>query len=44
MAKPRKQGRCPKKVLRIPDLEHSKHAVLNSLPAIKHRRIPMSTQ
>jgi HlyD family secretion protein len=25
--------RCIKKVLRIPDLEHSKHAVLNSLPA-----------
>jgi integrase len=33
MAKSRKKGRSPKKVLRIPDLEHSKHAVLNSLPA-----------
>jgi site-specific recombinase XerD len=33
MAKPRKKGRSPKKVLRIPDLEHSKHAVINSLPA-----------
>ena len=28
-----KKGRSPKKVLRIPDLEHSKHAVINSLPA-----------
>ncbi len=33
MAKSRKRGRSPKKVLRIPDLEHSKHAVINSLPA-----------
>jgi site-specific recombinase XerD len=33
MAKCRKEGRCPRKVLRIPDLEQSKHAVLNSLPA-----------
>jgi len=33
MAKSRKKGRNPKKVLRIPDLEHSKHAVINSLPA-----------
>ena len=31
MAKSRKKGRSPKKVLRIPDLEHSKHAVINSL-------------
>jgi site-specific recombinase XerD len=29
----RSKVRCTKKVLRIPDLEHSKHAVLNSLPA-----------
>ncbi len=27
------EGRCAKKVLRIPDLEQSKHAVLNSFPA-----------
>jgi len=27
------KNRCAKKVLRIPDLEHSKNAVLNSLPA-----------
>lgn len=27
------KGRCARKVLRIPDLEQSKHAVLNSLPA-----------
>jgi site-specific recombinase XerD len=33
MAKNRKKGRKPKRVLRIPDLEHSKHAVINSLPA-----------
>src|SRR5512139_430007 len=33
MAKSRKNARSPKKVLRIPDLEHSKHAVINSLPA-----------
>jgi len=33
MAKSRKKGLYLKKVLRIPDLEHSKHAVLNSLPA-----------
>lgn len=33
MVKSRKRGRSPKKVLRIPDLEHSKHAVINSLPA-----------
>src|SRR5512147_493386 len=33
MAKSRKKGRSPRKVLRIPDLEHSKHAVINSLPA-----------
>ncbi len=33
MAKSRKNVRGPKKVLRIPDLEHSKHAVINSLPA-----------
>src|SRR5512136_1111778 len=33
MAKSRKRGRSPKIVLRIPDLEHSKHAVINSLPA-----------
>jgi len=33
MAKSRKKNRSPRKVLRIPDLEHSKHAVLNSLPA-----------
>ncbi len=33
MAKSRKIARSPKKVLRIPDLEHSKHAVINSLPA-----------
>jgi hypothetical protein len=33
MAKSRKKGHAPRKVLRIPDLEHSKIAVLNSLPA-----------
>jgi hypothetical protein len=33
MAKSRKKARSPKKVLRILDLEHSKHAVINSLPA-----------
>jgi site-specific recombinase XerD len=33
MANSRKNRHYPKKVLRIPDLEHSKHAVLNSLPA-----------
>jgi site-specific recombinase XerD len=33
MSKSRKKYRNPKRVLRIPDLEHSKHAVLNSLPA-----------
>ncbi len=33
MAKNRKKCRKPKRVLRIPDLEHSKHAVINSLPA-----------
>jgi hypothetical protein len=33
MAKSRKRGRSPKRILRIPDLEHSKHAVINSLPA-----------
>jgi hypothetical protein len=27
------KGRCARRVLRIPDLEQSKHAVLNSLPA-----------
>ena len=33
MSKCQKKGRGPRKVLRIPDLEQSKHAVLNSLPA-----------
>jgi site-specific recombinase XerD len=33
MAKSRKKGHTPRKVLRIPDLEHSKIAVLNSLAA-----------
>jgi len=33
MAKYRKKGRNPKRILRIPDLEHSKHAVINSLPS-----------
>ena len=33
MAKSRRKARSPKKILRIPDLEHSKHAVINSLPA-----------
>jgi hypothetical protein len=33
MSKSQKKSRCPRKVLRIPDLEQSKHAVLNSLPA-----------
>jgi site-specific recombinase XerD len=33
MAKSQKKRHAPKKVLRIPDLEHSKIAVLNSLPA-----------
>jgi hypothetical protein len=33
MTKSRKNGPSPKKVLRIPDLEHSKQAVINSLPA-----------
>lgn len=27
------KGSPPRKILRIPDLEHSKHAVINSLPA-----------
>jgi len=34
MAKNPNKGRHPKRVLRIPDLEHSKHAVINSLPAM----------
>jgi len=33
MSKSQKKGHCMRKVLRIPDLEQSKHAVLNSLPA-----------
>jgi integrase len=33
MTKRLKRGHCPKRVLKIPDLEHSKHAVINSLPA-----------
>jgi len=33
MAKSRKNVRNPRKVLSIPDLEHAKHAVINSLPA-----------
>jgi integrase len=33
MTKSRKRGRNPRRILRIPDLEHSKHAVINSLPA-----------
>jgi len=33
MTKSRRKGHSPRKVLRIPDLEHSKQAVLNSLPA-----------
>jgi site-specific recombinase XerD len=33
MAKRQKRRHRPKKVLKIPDLEHSKHAVVNSLPA-----------
>jgi hypothetical protein len=33
MSKSQKKSRCPGKVLRIPDLEQSKHAVLNYLPA-----------
>jgi len=33
MSKSQKKSRCPRKVLRIPDLEQSKHTVLNSLPA-----------
>jgi hypothetical protein len=33
MAKSLKRGHAPRKVLRIADLEHSKIAVLNSLPA-----------
>ncbi len=33
IAKSQKKGHAPRKVLRIPDLEHSKIAVLNSLPA-----------
>ena len=32
MAKRQKRRHRPKKVLKIPDLEHSKHAVVNSLP------------
>ncbi|MBS1115997.1 MAG: hypothetical protein H6Q87_381, partial [candidate division NC10 bacterium] len=32
MSKSQKKSRCPGKVLRIPDLEQSKHAVLNYLP------------
>jgi hypothetical protein len=36
MAKKRK--RTPKSVLKIPDLEHSKSAVLNSLPSISSQR------
>lgn len=34
MSRSQKKGRCPRKVLQIPDLEQSKHAVLHSLPAI----------
>jgi hypothetical protein len=33
MSKSQKKSRCPRKVLRIPDLEQSKNAVPNSLPA-----------
>jgi site-specific recombinase XerD len=33
MANSLKKARSPKKILWIPDLEHSKHAVINSLPA-----------
>ena len=33
MSKSQKKGHCTRKVLRIPDPEQSKHAVLNSLPA-----------
>jgi hypothetical protein len=33
MAKSRKKGRSQRKILRIPDLEHSKHAAISSLPA-----------
>jgi hypothetical protein len=34
MAKQQKKskGRCTRRVLRIPDREHSEHAVINSLP------------
>jgi hypothetical protein len=30
--------RSPKKILKLPDLEHSKMAVLNSLPSLSSRR------
>jgi hypothetical protein len=33
MSKRQKQRNCPKKIFRIPDLEHAKHVVINSLPA-----------
>ena len=33
MSRHRKQRHSPKRVLKIPDLEHSKHSVINSLPA-----------
>jgi hypothetical protein len=36
MAKKRK--RAPKSVLKLPDLEHSKSAVLNSLPSVSSQR------
>lgn len=40
MARWRKTTKCskPKAVLRFPDLEHSKIAVLNSLPAVNSQR------
>jgi hypothetical protein len=37
MAK-RKRKRIPKRVLKLPDLEHSKITVLNSLPSVSSRR------
>jgi site-specific recombinase XerD len=33
MSRHQKQRHSPKRVLKIPDLEHSKHSVINSLPA-----------
>jgi hypothetical protein len=38
MSKPRKKKRPPKRVLALPDLEHAKAAVLNSLTSKSGQR------